>query len=122
MSREERKAIKPHVCGICGREIVRGTRYVHITDNGSGRFRAMKVHIHCDALMQCAQRDEVAVGLDNAGIVQEWAAKQCEQHCRSADMCGPEGREVCPLLLNMVLPRQVLRAAQLSALEVSMNE
>lgn len=47
-----RKAKKPHLCDICGFEIVPGSEYISIRNTQDGKFWYNKEHIHCDALLE----------------------------------------------------------------------
>lgn len=119
-SRNQRRAVKEHKCWLCSLPIRAKAEYIHIKAFQDGRYREIRIHIHCDAILsEYAEQNELEeIDMTRKADIGEWIT---ETACAvfNHDDCGRRANErySCKDVLRHIVSPLVLTAALKSVKE-----
>ena len=118
--RTQRQAAREHKCALCGKPIRPKAEFVYIKVFVDGYYREIKLHIHCDAIMNeyAEQNGLDEISMNNRGYMDIWIRENACGVFLHED-CGREARErySCPHVLRRIISPMLLTTALKSAKE-----
>ena len=114
-TRAQRRAAREHKCVLCGLPIRAKAEYIHIKVLQDGRYREIRIHIHCDAILSEYAAQNGLEEIDMTSITSDIAGWITETACAvyNHEDCGRRIRQrcSCPDVLRHIVSPLVLTAA-----------